>query len=77
MQFTILVAETCMSLEIWSPGIKIQISGDGFCLENFVPVLFTIFKTHPASYAVVSGFSPGVKRPGRGVDPTHPIYRRG
>jgi hypothetical protein len=32
-------------------------------------------EAHPASYTMGTGSSPGVKRPGRGVD--HPIYRRG
>jgi len=72
MQFTILAAETLMSLEIWSPGNEIQISGDGFCLGNFVLLFFIIFKAHPASCTMVSGSFPGVKRPERGVD--HPPH---
>jgi hypothetical protein len=59
-----------MSLEIWSRENEIQISGDRFCLGNFVSIFFIIFKAHPASYTMVSGSLPGVKRPRRGVD--HP-----
>ena len=38
---------------------------------RFSPPVWTGYEAHPASYAIGTGYFPGVNRPGRGVD--HPL----
>jgi len=57
----------------YSDSLRARRSGDRITVgARFSVPVQTGFEAHPASYAMDTGCSPGVKRPGRGVD--HPPH---